>query len=247
MKKTARYAALGLVGAMLLVGCGGGSQSASGTSTTGAADARPVAASAKVEIPALPGLEVPPLADAAPALTADKNIVAARYGTARPDPFALKPAEKAFEIEQNTNRLIGQMGSWTVEYVPEPEKSPTEGLVVEPQPYRRLSGIIVGDSVYAIMDSEGGQPAEILRPGMKVPNTDWEVASIDAEKAVLRRKGNKLPRTVTVRLETPPPGMGPQNNTGPNNNAGPQGGPAGITGAGGGGKIGGGGGVGAAG
>lgn len=191
----------------MLAGCGGGSEGAGAVAPT-PTDTRPAAASVRPNLPPLPGLPVNQVTDAGPVFKGEAQVVATRYGGPRADPFALKPAEKAFEIEQNTNRLLGTMGGFVVEYTPPVEKAPNEGLVPEPQPYRRLSGIIIGDSVYAIMDGEPGTPAAILRPGSKVPNTDWVVASIDADKAVLRRTGNKLPRVITVRLESPPPSMG---------------------------------------
>jgi hypothetical protein len=163
--------------------------------------------------------------DPAKVFEVEERLVASRYGGPRRDPFALKSNERAYEIEQNSARLLNDMGSWVVMYTPAPEKPPAAGLVQDPQPYRRLSGIIVGDSVYALMDT-GGQ-IEIIRPGMRVPNTEWTVVSIDEEKAILRRTGNKVPRQITVRLESPPPGMG---GGGMNTGGAPGGAPGGMPG-----------------
>jgi bifunctional DNA-binding transcriptional regulator/antitoxin component of YhaV-PrlF toxin-antitoxin module len=71
--------------------------------------------------------------------------------------------------------------------------------VIEPQPFRRLAGIMVGDSVLAIIDMGDGN-LQIVRPGQQIPGTEWTVASIDEEKAVLRRSGNKKPKEVVVPL-----------------------------------------------
>jgi len=53
----------------------------------------------------------------------------------------------------------------------------------------------------------GAEP-DVIRPGSKIPNSDWTVESIDREKAVLVRGGNAEPHRIVVRLESPPPGMG---------------------------------------
>jgi hypothetical protein len=66
--------------------------------------------------------------------------------------------------------------------------------VVEPQPYRRLSGIVVGDSVLALIVMGDGAGPQIIRPGLRIPNSPWRVISIDEEQAVLRRDGDVLPR-----------------------------------------------------
>lgn len=168
------------------------------------------------------GLEVKPSTDVAKLTT----YVAARdkagaFGTARTDPFALTTMEKYFETQQSTERFF--MGGGFGTYVT--PKPPVEENVVpfEEQPYRRLSGIIVGDSVLAIL--EEGNTATIITPGMKLPNSPWTVASIDADKAVLRRSGNVRPTQVIVRLETKaydPSGAGAGGDTNP---GGPPGGP----------------------
>ncbi len=197
-----RSLALAAAGAVVLAGCGGSQGSAAVADT-----APPMPAAApKLDFGSMPGLPM----DADPNAPKEFKLLATNLGSRvghRADPFKLKPAEQKFEIQQDTERLMGTMGGFVVEYEPPVEKEPNAGLVTEPQPYRRLSGVIVGDSVYALMDTGGENPV-IIRPGMKVPNTDWTVVSIDAEKAVLRRSGNKLPHQVTVRLESPPPGMG---------------------------------------
>ena len=245
VKHNMRILAMGIVASAILAGCGGSEQVADTppNTTTPAAGTTPApvaGSSAGVSIAALgigtlPGMPAAPITEPDKVFQVEGRMVASRYGRPRNDPFSLKPRERSFEIEQSSARLLNEMGGMTVMYTPAPEKAPDAGLVHDPQPYRRLSGIIVGDSVYALMDT-GGQ-IEIIRPGMMVPNTEWEVVSIDEEKAILRRKGNKLPRQITVRLESPPPGSGGGSNgpgAGSGSAPGPGSGPAGLSGAGGG-------------
>lgn len=132
------------------------------------------------------------------------SLVTSRQFSARPDSFALQPKERAYERSQTIERVFGDMGGFTVEFTPAEEKIVVPQ--VEPQPYRRLAGVIVGDSVMALIDMGDGK-LTLISPGQKVG--EWTVVSIDSEKAVLRRGGNKLPHEVTARLESPPPaGMG---------------------------------------
>jgi hypothetical protein len=119
----------------------------------------------------------------------------------RRDPFALLAEERAFDINQSGERLLAESGGFSFDYEPPVPKDDT--VIQEPQPYRRLAGVIVGESVLALIDMGDGR-LEIIRPGQRIPNSEWTVVSIDEEKAILRRGGNKLPRQVVVRLESPP-------------------------------------------
>lgn len=125
------------------------------------------------------------------------------------DPFRLREFETSYDIKQSNMRIVEQIsgGPFPALYVVEPET--VEVQLIEPQPYRRLAGIIVGDSVMAIIDMGDGRPTQIIRPGQQIPNSPWRVVSIDETKAVLRRTGNRLPTEVVVRLENPPPVRGP--------------------------------------
>jgi hypothetical protein len=123
--------------------------------------------------------------------------VSARSFSTRPDPFALQARERAFEVDQTSERIFGMSG-WGVSFTPEEEK--VEIPQLEPQPYRRLAGVIVADSILALIDMGNGQ-LQLIKPGQEIDG--WRVVSIDSDKAILRRGGNKLPREVTVRLETP--------------------------------------------
>ncbi len=122
----------------------------------------------------------------------------------RLDPFALLAEERAFEIRQTSERFLSETG-FSFDYEEPPPTVDVE--VQEPQPYRRLAGIIVGESVLALIDMGDGR-LEIIRPGQRIPNSEWTVVSIDEDKAILRRPGNRLPRQVVVRLESPPVGFG---------------------------------------
>lgn len=124
-----------------------------------------------------------------------------KFGTARSDPFALTTQERSFETVQTTERFFGSTGGFSTFVTPKPA---TEDVPVapEPQPYRRLSGIVVGDSILAILEEEGRAPM-IVTPGMKIPDSPWRVVSIDQDKAVLRRSGNVKPSQIIVRLEQP--------------------------------------------
>jgi len=216
-----------------MAGCGGGSGGGvappSGTSSTTSTTA--TASGGGYTPPNVPaGLPVSTSTDMKPYL-----MLVASADTRfhhRGDPFLLTSEEAAYDRQQNTERVLGTMGGWTTEYEAPAEES-KEVVPDEPQPYRRLAGIVVGDSVLAIIDMGDGRAATIIRPGMKIPNTEWTVVSIDEDKAVLHRDGPVGPHTISVRLESPPPGFGGQSGfPGSQNGAAggpgrPRGGPAG--------------------
>jgi hypothetical protein len=159
-------------------------------------------------------------------LVATKNA-AGTFGTARSDPFALTLQERGFETKQTMERFFSSTGGFGVFVTPKPD---TEEVPVapEPQPYRRLSGIVVGDSILAILEEEGKAPV-IVTPGMKIPDSPWRVVSIDQDKAVLRRSGNVKPTQIVVRLEQPRLGTTPAGGGFPGGGfpGGPPGGPPG--------------------
>ncbi len=133
---------------------------------------------------------------------------AGNYGQSflpRNDMFALMPEERSYEVSQSSERFVSEAGGFSFDYEEPAPKNDVE--VLEPQPYRRLAGVIVGESVLALIDMGDGR-LEIIRPGQRIPNSEWTVVSIDEEKAILRRAGNRLPRQVIVRLESPPVGLG---------------------------------------
>lgn len=123
----------------------------------------------------------------------------ANFGT-RSDAFALLPMESKYEREQNGELILSTLGGFTT-YFELPEEQPDESEIFDPQPPRRVSGIVLGESVYAIIQMETGQTI-IVRPGSKIQvgNVVWTVASIDEDKVVLRREGNRQPKTIIIRL-----------------------------------------------
>lgn len=192
--KVLKYGSVALVAAVM-VGCS--------PPAAPADDVTPLPTPLKVDVSSDIGIGAPQAAD-----TGAIRMVAMRTVTGKPrsDPFALKPAERQYDVDQSTQRLFSTNGDFEPSFTPaaELERPPA---VVEPQPYRRLAGVVVGDSVLAIIDMGNGA-VELIRPGQKIPNSEWTVVSIDQDKAVLRRGGPTLPHEITVRLESPPSGMG---------------------------------------
>lgn len=223
----------GLAGCLVLlvaVGCNSGS----GSETAAVAPvATPSGPSFTYTPKAEAGIPVTQSADAA----AFGKLVEANSGkfVARRDPFALSGEEAAYDASQSSERLLQSTGGYSLDYTP-PEVKIDEQPVLEEQPYRRLAGVIVGDSVLALIVLEDGR-TELIRPGQQIPGTEWKVASIDEDKATLVRGGNKLPKRISVRLESPPAGMAPAGGAAGRGNAGAGGGgprAAGAAGAGGG-------------
>ena len=92
---------------------------------------------------------------------------------------------------------------WYPNIAEEPVEATTT-LELEPQPPRRLAGILVGESITALIDMGDGTGLQPIRPGQEIKSgsTTWIVQSIDEEKAILRRVGDdKRPKYVVVRLE----------------------------------------------
>jgi len=151
-----------------------------------------------------PGLKV----DAAP-VTEVATLVNSVKPASRPDPFALFTPEREYDVKAHNELVFSQTGQFfPAVFVPKP--IPVTVDVVEPQPFRRLAGVLVGDSVMAIIDMGDNSPMQLIRPGMQIPNSPWKVISIDEEKAVLRRSGNVRPKEIVVRLQGPIAGSGQQ-------------------------------------
>lgn len=200
MRLNAGVVLLGLAAVSVLAGCGAGD-----TGSTEGVVMVPARPPKNIRPNADAGIEVPPSQDG----NRFRTLVASsspRFPT-RPDPFALTRRESGFERRQLAERVFMEGGQFDTMFPP-PQDPPVIVPVLEPQPYRRLSGIVVGDSVLALIEMNDGNPPLIIRPGMRIPNTPWRVISIDEEKAILRRDDNVQPRQITVRLEVPPPGMG---------------------------------------
>jgi len=128
------------------------------------------------------------------------TTMAAQPQTARPpftprrDPFAPLPEEvEAMQADAfNPSRYF---------VLASPPKPPRVELPepFEPQPRRRVAGIIIGSTVSAILEQEGELP-RIVYPGDMVG--EFRVAAITENGLILRRsKGN--PREVRVPYEPP--------------------------------------------
>ncbi len=117
----------------------------------------------------------------------------------RKDPFAYLPEEnEALQADAfDPNRYFVLTSPPTPPRVELPEP-------FEPQPRRRISGIVIGTTVSAILEQEGEIP-QIIQPGDTIG--EFRVAAITPEGAILRRsRGN--PREVFVRYEPPSAGAG---------------------------------------
>lgn len=127
----------------------------------------------------------------------------------RSDPFALSAIEANFDRAQSAESLLMAM-DWDT---PTTLSLDTEGggprIIVEPVPQWRLSGIIIANGVLGILEMGVGGDTIQIRPGTKIPGTEWTVVSIDSERAILRREGNKRPLEFAVNLQGPLPGSIP--------------------------------------
>lgn len=119
----------------------------------------------------------------------------------RPDPFSLRSYEIAYDRSQFAERMLEGGGFYR--QIADIEVEVPEVFENEPQPSRRLAGVILGDSISALIDMGAGGPLMLIRPGQKIEGTEWTVQSIDEEKAVLRRDkdSKKRPKFVVVRLQ----------------------------------------------
>jgi hypothetical protein len=162
----------------------------------------------------------------------------------RNDIWALHSPEQDYDVRARNEQIFSTKGGlWPTLFTPKPEFIEIDQI--EPQPFRRLAGVLVGDSVMAIIDMGDGSPMQVIRPGMQIPNSPWKVISIDEEKATLHRNGNKRPKDIVVRLQGPvSPGFNPSPGIGnaPNPGGNPGGPPARGRGSKTGGAVGGGGG-----
>lgn len=199
-----------LAASILATGCGGGASTDTGaasSSTTAAA----TASGPKLNLDVPAGITI-----TAPTDASNKQLIALaqQHGfSASGNPFALTASEKSFDTSQIAVNLVsnnGHMGFMG----PDSEPAPVVP-VLEEQPYRRLSGISIGNAVYAILQiGTDNSNAQIIYPGAQVKGTDWTVVSINGDYAVLSRPGDKLPHEIQVRLEQPPLGSQPSNSGG---------------------------------
>ena len=140
-----------------------------------------------------------------PGAPVDPTVLAGsrRFGS-RPDPFALLGPEIQFQNDQTIASYMSNSGGFALEINPEEDSAePENPPVLEPVPAWRLSGVIIGNGVMALLDT--GQRVYEIRPGMLIPGTDWRVAAIDSERALMVREpgSNKLPSSFEVTLQGP--------------------------------------------
>lgn len=196
-------------------GCGGGEPAADPSATPtvsvtpNAGEGGPTpgaaidpAALANIQLPdgmslaADAGVQMTPQVDTDGKLLQDAAL--AVKTSSRMDPFALLQNEIRYEKDQTVARIVGDAPLFN-QYFEIPKPVEEQGEITEPAPPNlRLAGIIMGDGVSALLDFNG-QIIEI-RPGTRIPNSEWVVVSIDTERAVLRRSGNKRPKELVVYL-----------------------------------------------
>lgn len=198
----------------ILSGCGGGEPEA-------LVQANPPVLPPIEPVTADAGVPVSMVAD--PTFERTKTLAMAQTFGRRSDPFRLLGSEQVFEARQQVERARQEYGGWFgAEFdfgsaSVAPGMSAQPDLVVEPQPFRRLSGILLGNGVAALIVWEDGRVYEIV-PGSQIPGTDWVVISIDSERAILRRSGNRLPKEIIVRLGPSVSGYGAGDTGGGDNN-----------------------------
>jgi hypothetical protein len=146
------------------------------------------------------GVALPQVSD--PSFEQTKTVANNKFFGQRRNPFALLPVEAKFERDQYREWATNELGGWFEPQYEVPDETvilPEERIVVEQQPYRRLSGVILGNGVAALIEMEDGRVYEIV-PGVTIPGTNWTVVRIDSDTATLYRPGNTRPNTISVRL-----------------------------------------------
>ncbi len=114
----------------------------------------------------------------------------------RVDPFKPLP----WEADISKPPILSVVPS--VRLQPVPTYKPAEGEeedVLPPQPYRRVAGIMWGQSVAAIIETQGDLP-RVVKPGDTLDG--MRVARIEPNQVVLSTLGKK-PREITVKLGAP--------------------------------------------
>lgn len=230
MKKVSALT-LGIASLGLLAGCGGGSGTVTPSTTVPAV--KPITFKAPVDagVPVAQPEGIDAVQTSGRTYRDDLLLLGVRYPyhQVASNAFNLRPSERDYDGVQAMERLNTVQGQFSIIYQAPEDKTPIP--IIEPQPYRRLSGIVIGEAVTALIEIGDGTTL-LIRPGQKIPNTEWTVVSIDEEKAILRRGGNRLPKQIVVRLESAPVGVGPNANPG-GGNFGPGGPPGGFGGPGG--------------
>lgn len=79
------------------------------------------------------------------------------------------------------------------------EIPPVGEVTVREVPNRRVSGIMSGDGVFAILEAADGSVPDIVKPGMTTKD-GYKVVSITADSVTLERKDGNVTRTQQVPL-----------------------------------------------
>lgn len=171
----------------LLAGC-----VENGDRATGASASTPLVQT--VPIPPGPGVPMEPeVASVSPeSLSENKKF------SYRSDPYALSPIEVRFDLAQYAESFLMEMDWGTPGDLSLDQVSGVVRPVIVPVPRWRLSGIIIANGVLGLLDM-GGKTITI-RPGMRIPDTEWTVVSIDTQRAILRRDENRRPSEFAVNL-----------------------------------------------
>ena len=144
-----------------------------------------------------PDLDAPgTVMEATPALVNPTRLASTKTYGVRSNPFALLGVERTFHLSQQTEKFLADFGGWEPFDVPEIFREPPPEVL--PLPQWRLSGVIIGNGVLALLDT--GRDVYEIRPGMTIPDTEWRVASIDSERAILVRD-NAVPSEFYVELQ----------------------------------------------
>ena len=75
---------------------------------------------------------------------------------------------------------------------------PPPNTIITEVPSRRVSGILTGDGVYAVLENNAGD-TEIVKPG-SITSDGYRVVAINSDSVKLQRKDGNLIRTQTVPL-----------------------------------------------
>lgn len=192
------------IAAVALAGCGGGETSSQAPPATPPATppaGGTIDAGTLAELASIPradaGEEIISLSQVDPVGSYTKASPLTPIGR-RPDAFALMRSEARFETSQQGERLFGDVGGWNPKFYnePPPVQDPHE-IPEQPQPPRRVVGILLGEGASALIQMEDGKVYDV-RPGSRVG--EWTVLSITYDRVVLSRGGNVRPHEVTVVL-----------------------------------------------
>ena len=237
MKK--RAIIFGAMASMLLVGCGGGSDEGASTPPPPAAPAAEGGFAggvpADLKITADAGISVTPGTPEEGAKAALDEALASRV-TPRRDPFALLAGEIVNERKESAAKVLDEIGGFTTMFELPEDKPDEEEQVVPAPPGLRLVGVIIANGISGLLEING-QTVDI-RPGTRLGAGEdvWIVVSLDEEKAVLRRPGNKRPKEIVVplssRLDPLLTGGQPSGGAGAGGGGGEQGGRPGAAGRG---------------